>query len=159
MTGAAAMAMHDVDMEGSGSLNIDDDFMSQAPSNSGYVPEQSMNLSKLLYDDDEPPSLTESDGLSTDLSQEKSSGAAPFAPAAAAGGVNAMMAVYNRLQGGNDDLDEDMPGIQEVMQMKHFSAAPQNANRWTTMQQNMLNQSMAQESTRGGGTFFVQSQA
>ena len=153
LTAAAAMGLQDVDMEGSGSLHMEDGFISQAaPTDTGYVPEQSMNLSKLLYDDDEPPSLTESEGYD-DVS---SSSPSAFAPAAAAGGLNAMMAVYNRLQGGNDDFDDDMPGIQEVIQMKHFSGAPENASRWTTMQQQAFNQSIAQESTR---TFFMQSQA
>lgn len=161
----APTALQDFDLEGSGSLNMDDDFMSQAPVSDSYVPEQSMNLSKLLYDDD-PPSLTESDAyddVSMDLTQDKAETPSVFAPMAATGGVHAMMAVYNRLRSGNDDVDEDMPGIQEVMSMKHFSSAENqgvsNANRWAAMQHQGLSQSVAQESTRGGGTFFMQSNA
>lgn len=156
-------------MDGSGSLKADDgDFPLQQ--SEAFKPEESMNLSKLLYDDDEDaPSLTESydqDGSMDwqQLKNDRISGSGQMmASVAVAGGVQAMRAVYNRLRGGDDDADDDMPGFDELItQSKQLSAGTQegatNASRWAQMH-NGMSSSALQESTRGGNGFFMQSAA
>ena len=169
--GASAIAsdryssMQDVMMD-SGSLNLDDGDLLQfdeAPpdliNEPNYMPEQSMNLSTLLMDDDE---------FDADMA-EKTAPQGPSmtemaAPAAMVGGMAAMRAVYNRLRGNDDDLDEDTPGVQELMSQMPTpqpTTGPKgipDGSRWAQMQQS-LNHSVAQESTRGTTGFFMQTNA
>jgi hypothetical protein len=120
------------------------------------VPEKNMNLSSLLLvDDDDIPSLTESERYedSIDIQQVSKDDKGPgmgsmLAPVAVVGGIQAMRAVYNRLRGSEDDYDDDMPGVQEM----------QEASRWTQMNQT-AGHGATQESVRGGGGFYVNSLA
>lgn len=162
---ASSVGMNDatlesVDLGGSGSLHVDEDFFQDmsASHQPNYTPEQSMNLSKLLLSDEDAPSLTHSDHSETehlyDLDKERNGEPGPklgqlLAPAALAGGLFAARQVFNRLS-GDDPVDEDMPGIQEVMMHDQ-------AGRWAHMQQAMHSSVTTQESTRGGVAFYMQS--
>ena len=166
--GASAISdrysMQDIMMD-SGSLNVDDVDLQfdEAPdliNEPNYIPEQSMNLSKLLMDEDETPF----DADMAEKTAPQGPGMAEMAaPAAMAGGMAAMRAVYNRLRGNDDDMDEDTPGVQELMSQM---PTPQptgpkgipDGSRWAQMQQS-LNHSVAQESTRGTTGFFMQTNA
>lgn len=166
--GASAVSdpysMQDIMMD-SGSLNVDDGDlqMDEAPdliNEPNYIPEQSMNLSKLLMEDDE--NLYDADIAQT-IAPQGPGLAEMAAPVAVSGGIHAMRAVYNRLRGmQDDDMDEDTPGVQELMsQMPPGQTAPKSipeGSRWAQMQQSM-NHSVAQESTRGTTGFFMQTNA
>jgi hypothetical protein len=148
-------------MMDSGSLNVDE--FEEAPdliSEANYVPEQSMNLSKLLFDDDDMDAFQAESTAKN--GPEGPSMVEMAAPVAISGGIQAMRAVYNRLRGNDDDLDDDTPGVQELMSQlppsNPTAKAIPDGSRWAQMQQSM-NQSLAQESTRGGAGFFMQSNA
>jgi hypothetical protein len=121
-----------------------------------------MNLSTLLLgDDDDIPSLTESERYedSIDIQQVSKDDKGPgmgsmLAPVAVVGGIQAMRAVYNRLRGSEDDYDDDMPGVQEIIlqtQQTPFGQGQgaQEAGQWAQMNQGLA-QGAAQETVRGG---------
>lgn len=153
-------------MTGSGnSLNFEDvDLLRvQAPDLTNkpyYASEQSMNLSKLLLDDDE----MFDNNLAQQNPAEGPSMVEAATPLAVAGGIQAMRSVYNRLRGFQDDeMDDDTPGVQELFSQmptgQSTSRTIPESSRWAQMQSSM-NQSIAHESTRGGtGGFFMNSAA
>jgi hypothetical protein len=161
--GTVGVVTESYNMMDSGSFNIDDvDFVT--PDLVDDVPEQSMNFSKLLSNDEDylnttaPKAISESPAAMSSMA----------APVAVAGGIQAMRAVYNRLQGGNDQdnpVDEDTPGMQEIMSQvaSHHTTIKSipDASRWAQMHgmQQSFNQSVAQESTRNGAGFFMHSTA